>query len=176
MRRAVSSLVFVLCLFLCLSCSGREETGSVSKSSMDEDELTAISPPESLEDKFAYVFGYKLSQALSQGVENADPLYITLGTYDAAHGTRLYTDEEMEAFEAFMENNHCAEYIEAHPDYTKENIQAFAEEHKESGVPEDILILLIRNEYIYAMDYDERPVADIWFDQYITKALEVFGE
>ena len=87
-----------------------------------------------------------------------------------------YTDEEMEAFEAFMENNHCAEYIEAHPDYTKENIQAFAEEYKESGVPEDILILLIRNEYIYAMDYDERPVADIWFDQYITKALEVFGE
>ena len=82
----------------------------------------------------------------------------------------------MEAFEAFMENNHCAEYIEAHPDYTKENIQAFAEEYKESGVPEDILILLIRNEYIYAMDYHERPVADIWFDQYITKALEVFGE
>ncbi len=87
-----------------------------------------------------------------------------------------YTDEEMEAFAAFMENNSCAEYIEKHPEYTKENIEAFADEYSSSGVPRDILILLVRNEYIYSMEYDERPIADIWFDQYITKALEVFGE
>ena len=95
MRRAVSSLVFVLCLVLCLSCSHRDETGSVPELRIDADALTASAPPESLDDKFAYVFGYKLAQALSQGVEIADPLYITLGTYDAAHGTSLYTDEEM---------------------------------------------------------------------------------
>lgn len=87
-----------------------------------------------------------------------------------------YTDEEMEAFSHFMEEDHFSGYIENHPEYTKENIEAFAEEYKDSGVPKDLLILLIRNEYIYSMDYDERPVADIWFDDYITKALEVFGE
>ena len=87
-----------------------------------------------------------------------------------------YTDEEMKAFEEFMEDNSMAEYIEANPEYTKENAEAFADENAESGVPRDLLLLLIRNEYIYSMDYDERPVADTWFDQYITKALEVFGE
>ena len=87
-----------------------------------------------------------------------------------------YTDEEMKAFESFMEEDRFSSYIEEHPEYTKENILVFAEENKDSGVPEDLLILLIRNEYIYTMDYDERPVADIWFDQYISKALEVFGE
>lgn len=87
-----------------------------------------------------------------------------------------YTDEEMEAFAAFMQEDHCSAYISEHPDYTRENIEAFAEEHKDSGVPEDILILLVRNEYIYSMDYEERPVADVWFDEYITKALEVLGE
>ena len=87
-----------------------------------------------------------------------------------------YTDEEMKAFEEFMEDNSMAEYIEANPEYTKENAEAFADENAERGVPRDLLLLLIRNEYIYSMDYDERPVADTWFDQYITKALEVFGE
>ena len=123
MRRVVSSLVFALCLVLCLSCSAREETGSVSKSSMDEDGLTAVSPPESLEDKFAYVFGYKLSQALSQGVENADPLYITLGTYDAAHGTRLYTDEEMEDILSRFQEEIFRKAEAAYADMSRENLE-----------------------------------------------------
>ena len=54
--------------------------------------------------------------------------------------------------------------------------EAFADMHSESGVPEDLLRLLVRNEYIYGMDYDERPVADIWFDTYIAAALEALGE
>ena len=87
-----------------------------------------------------------------------------------------YSDEEMKAFETFMEEDRFSSYIEENPEYTKENVLAFADKYKDSGVPEDLLIMLIRNEYIYSMDYDERPVADIWFDQYITKALEVLGE
>ena len=87
-----------------------------------------------------------------------------------------YTDEEMEAFELFMEEDRFSSYLEEHPEYTKENIEAFADMHSESGVPEDLLRLLVRNEYIYGMDYDERPVADIWFDTYIAAALEALGE
>ncbi len=87
-----------------------------------------------------------------------------------------YTDEEMEAFEAFMEEDRFSSYIEEHPEYTKENIENFAKENNSSGVPEDLLRILIRNEYLYTMDYDERPVADIWFDPYITAALEAMDE
>ncbi len=86
-----------------------------------------------------------------------------------------YTDEEMAAFEAFMEEDRFTPYMEEHPEYTKENIEAFAELNEESGVPDDLLRLLIRNEYIYSMDYDERPVADVWFDPYISAALEALG-
>ncbi len=86
-----------------------------------------------------------------------------------------YTDEEMEAFEEFMKEDKFSSYIEEHPEYTKENIEAFANLYSESGVPQDLLRVLIRNEYIYSMDYSERPVADIWFDPFISKALEVLS-
>ena len=123
MRRAVSSLVFVLCLVLCLSCSHRDENGSVAELRIDEDALTASAPPESLDDKFAYVFGYKLAQALSQGVENADPLYITLGTYDAAHGTSLYTDEEMEDILASFQEEIFKRAEAAYNDISSSNLE-----------------------------------------------------
>ena len=87
-----------------------------------------------------------------------------------------YSDEEMKAYEKFMEEDHFTSYIEEHPEYTKENAENFAELYASSGVPESMLKLLIRNEYIYSMDYEDRPVADIWFDPCIEKALEVFGE
>ena len=87
-----------------------------------------------------------------------------------------YSDEEMKAYEKFMEEDHFTSYIEEHPEYTKENAENFAELYASSGVPDSMLKLLIRNEYIYSMDYEDRPVADIWFDPCIEKALEVFGE
>lgn len=87
-----------------------------------------------------------------------------------------YSDDEMKAFEKLMEEDPFTPYIDSHPDYTKENAEDFAALHKDSGVPEDLLRILIRNEYLYRMDYDERPIADIWFDSCLKKALEVFGE
>ena len=63
--------------------------------------------------------------------------------------------------------------MKEYPDYTKENILAFAEHYKESGVPEELLQLLMRNEYIYSLDYDKRPVADLDFDTQLVKAVEV---
>ncbi len=86
-----------------------------------------------------------------------------------------YSDEEMEAFESFMKDDLLASYAEDHPGYTKENIEAFAAMHEGSGVPEDLLRILIRNEYIYSMDFSERPVADTWFDPYIAAALEALS-
>ena len=87
-----------------------------------------------------------------------------------------YTDEEMKAFEEFMEEDRFSPYIAEYPEYTKENAERFADANAGSGVPRDLLLLLIRNEYIYSMDYEDRPVADVWFDPSVRKALEVFGE
>ena len=74
-----------------------------------------------------------------------------------------------------MKGDLLASYAEDHPGYTKENIEAFAAMHEGSGVPEDLLRILIRNEYIYSMDFSERPVADTWFDPYIAAALEALS-
>ena len=87
-----------------------------------------------------------------------------------------YTDEEMKAFEEFMEEDRFSPYIAEYPEYTKENAERFADANAGSGVQRDLLLLLIRNEYIYSMDYEDRPVADVWFDPSVRKALEVFGE
>ena len=84
-----------------------------------------------------------------------------------------YTDEEMDAYAAFLESDNIEKWLEEYPDYTKDNILAFGEAHKDSGVPEELLHLLIRNEYIYSLDYDKRPVADLDFDTQLVKAVEI---
>ena len=87
--------------------------------------------------------------------------------------TEDYTDEEMEAYAAFLKESYISQWLEDYPEYSKENILAFAEYYKDSGVPESLLCLLMRNEYIYSLDYDKRPVADPDFDQQLSKAIEV---
>ena len=84
-----------------------------------------------------------------------------------------YTDEEMEAYSSFLNETFLKDWLKEYPDYTKENILAFAEKYKDYGVPEELLCLLMRNEYIYSLDYDKRPVADLDFDTQLIKALEV---
>ena len=84
-----------------------------------------------------------------------------------------YSDEEMEAYSVFLKETYLEDWLEEYPDYTKEKIIAFAEHHKDSGVPEELLQLLMRNEYIYSLDYDKRPVADLDFDTQLIKAVEV---
>ncbi|MGN1164706.1 MAG: S41 family peptidase [Candidatus Ornithospirochaeta sp.] len=84
-----------------------------------------------------------------------------------------YSDEEMDAYSAFLNEDYIEKWLEEYPDYTKENILAFAEHYKDTGVPEELLCLLMRNEYIYSLDYDKRPVADLDFDTQLVKAVEV---
>ncbi len=94
-------------------------------------------------------------------------------TPDFIVNTPEYTDEELDAYAEFLKGDYISSWLESHSDYSKENILAFAEEYKDSGVPESLLCLLIRNEYIYTLDYDKRPVADTEFDSQLKKAVEV---
>ncbi len=84
-----------------------------------------------------------------------------------------YSDEQIDAYAEFIKSNKTKEWIEKHPEYSKENIESFANEYKDSNVPYSLLCLLMRNEYIYSLDYDKRPVADPDFDMQLKKAIEV---
>lgn len=87
-----------------------------------------------------------------------------------------YTDEEMQAYEDFMHTDSIASFISENPDYSIENIEKFASEYAYTGVPHDILCLLLRNEYIYSMDIDDRPVATPDYDPVLSAALEFIKE
>jgi carboxyl-terminal processing protease len=71
-----------------------------------------------------------------------------------------------------MTENALASYVKENPEPTDENIRAFAEQYKERGINEEILLLLIRNEYLSKMPYEDRPIADPIFDRQLRRAIE----
>lgn len=85
-----------------------------------------------------------------------------------------YTDEETEAYYDFLDQNSSLleEYVAEYPDYTTENIERFASLHQDSGVPDILLKVLIRNQYIYDLDYDKRPLSDPVYDSDVKAAIE----
>ena len=86
-----------------------------------------------------------------------------------------YDDEDMEAYSLFMKDSNIGSFVDSNPVYSYENVEAFAEQNKESGVPESLLELLVRNEYLYRMDWDERPVAEPEYDKALAKAMEILN-
>ncbi|MGE4453991.1 MAG: S41 family peptidase [Sphaerochaeta sp.] len=82
------------------------------------------------------------------------------------------SEEEIPLFEELMDENILSSYIEAYPEPTEEHIRSFAEQYKERGINEEILLLLIRNEYLSKMSYDDRPIADPTFDRQLKRAVE----
>ncbi len=87
-----------------------------------------------------------------------------------------YTDEEMQAYEDFMHTDSITSFMNDYPEYSIENIEKFAAMHADTGVPHDILCLLMRNEYIYSMDISERPVATPDYDPVLSAAIEFIKE
>ncbi len=82
------------------------------------------------------------------------------------------SDEEIPAFEQLMADEVISTYVQEHPKASKENIEAFAEQYKQRGIDEQILTLLVRNEYLSKMPYDDRPIADTTFDTQLKRAVE----
>ena len=77
----------------------------------------------------------------------------------------------MQHINMFLSDDSIKAFADSH-EYSRESIKAFADEHASSGVPEDLLMLLIRNEYLYRMDYNDRPVADPEYDEVLRIAIE----
>ena len=85
---------------------------------------------------------------------------------------REFTDEEMDAYAKFMEEDMMKPFREEHPEYTFENTELFAETYKDSGVPKEILTSLITKEYIYSMEIEDRPLVDVYYDDVLKRAME----
>ena len=97
-------------------------------------------------------------------------------TPDIIINEKEYSEEELKSYENFLSGDSIETFIESNPDYSIENIERFADENSNSGVPRDLLILLIRNEYYYRMDYDERPAVLVDYDDVLIEALRFLGK
>lgn len=85
--------LLIVCLPLAASCTG--DGGSASTAERQSIDLSGTAEPESLQDRFAYVFGYQMSMALSSSFEEVNPDYIAMGALDYAAGQSLFSAEEM---------------------------------------------------------------------------------
>lgn len=97
-------------------------------------------------------------------------------TPDVLIPEKEYSDEEMVAYENFMMEDHFSSFRQMHPEYTKDNVDLFAEENKDTGVPVEILRNLITKEYVYSMDFDERPIADLYYDEVLLSSMDMLRE
>ncbi len=82
-------------------------------------------------------------------------------------------EEEMEAYTAIINDKVAAKFVDQNPDFTEENIQKFVAQNAESsGLREEVLRLVARNEYLSRLTYDETPLADIVYDNGCKVAYE----
>lgn len=89
---------------------------------------------------------------------------------------RNYSEEELKSYEEFLSTDKINSFIEENPIYSIENVERFADLNANSGVPRDLLSLLLRNEYYYRMDYDERPVVLADYDEVLKEAITFLGK
>ena len=85
----------------------------------------------------------------------------------------VMAEEELEPFARLMEEKAISSFIAAHPEPSDENIAAFLKANQEWGVRDEILAILIRNEYQAKIPYDERKLADPAFDHQLQVAIDV---
>lgn len=81
-------------------------------------------------------------------------------------------DDEIPAYEQLMTDKALITFADEHPEPTTENILLFSEQYEELGLNRDILNILMRNEYLGRIPYDERPVGDLVFDKQLKRAVE----
>ncbi len=73
-------------------------------------------------------------------------------------------EEEVDAYTKLLEEGTVSKFVDENPDFTDANLKRFAEENASSGLRNEVLVLVARNEYLSRMNYDDRPLADIKYD------------
>jgi len=80
--------------------------------------------------------------------------------------------KELEDFLEFIRSGVLDEWAKENPEYSKENVIAFADKYADKGFPRIYLLIQMRNRYYEDMLYDDMPVADVWFDTTLIRAME----
>lgn len=73
-------------------------------------------------------------------------------------------EDEVQPYLDLMNSNDISTFVDNNPDFTDENLKKFAAQNSECGLRQEVLLLLVRNEYLGRMNYDDRPLADIKYD------------
>ncbi|MCY1153454.1 MAG: S41 family peptidase [Sphaerochaetaceae bacterium] len=84
----------------------------------------------------------------------------------------VFEDDEIPIFEELMESNKIEEFVDNNPEYSYENIEKFADEIDNEELNRNALLVLVRNEYLVRMDYDDRPKYDLYLDKALVEAVE----
>jgi len=82
------------------------------------------------------------------------------------------SDEEFTLYEDIMNDNIISDYVDANPDFTQENVDKFVAQYDDQDIYQPFLKILVRNEYLYRMDYDDRPKYDSVNDEYLKTAID----
>lgn len=82
-----------------------------------------------------------------------------------------FSEEELPLYEKMLKDKTIPTFVDEHKDFTEENIQAFVEQQKDSGIRPEVLRLLARTEYVARMDYDDQPITDPAYDVALKRAI-----
>ncbi len=83
----------------------------------------------------------------------------------------IFKDEEIPIFEELMETNKVSDFVDKNPEYTHENLEKFADAINNDKLNRDALLVLVRNEYLSRMNFDDRPVYDLYLDKALVEAV-----
>ena len=93
------ALVLLSCLMLAVSCGGQAGEASAASTrsvvASSSSDISSLPVPEDLGSRFAYVYGWRMAEALSQSGFSGDMSYVARGTADWLSGEALFSEEEM---------------------------------------------------------------------------------
>lgn len=108
------------------------ETNSTSDPELKLEDIK-ISPPQTLEEKFSYVYSYVVYLTTLQQYSELDPVYYAKGAIDAQSGQGLYTKEEIASIMQEMQQVMLSKAQEQFDKLSEENLEKanqFLEENK----------------------------------------------
>jgi carboxyl-terminal processing protease len=82
------------------------------------------------------------------------------------------SDETLDKYEEIMNDNSLSLFVDDNPDFTQANLIKFVSQYNAENVDKTFLKLLVRNEYLYRIDYEDRPKYDSVNDEYLKTAIE----
>lgn len=81
-------------------------------------------------------------------------------------------DEELEAYTTLVNGTEISDFVKENSDFTDENVSKFVSQFKDTGLRTEVLQILVRNEYYSQMEAEDRPIADVKYDNVCKAAYE----